>query len=142
MPRTMLRGSAIAIVWGATALAPIASADDPPPTLSIHARHPIAPAPPDTRTAGSSGGVWLGTAGIAVILASFGAIRLGARSLRPGDAGPLRVIGRVSLSPRHSVYLLKVGDRVLILGAGGQGPPSLLGELPDASATSKPGEAS
>ena len=50
----------------------------------------------------------------------------------PGrDAGPLRVVGRTSLSPKHSVYLLRVGDRVLIVGTGPQGPPSLLGEVTD-----------
>ena len=41
------------------------------------------------------------------------------------------MVGRTSLSPKQTVYLLRVGDRVLIVGAGPQGPPSLLGELTD-----------
>jgi hypothetical protein len=43
----------------------------------------------------------------------------------------LRVVGRTSLSPRHTVHLLSVGARVLIVGTGPQGAPSLLGELTD-----------
>jgi flagellar biogenesis protein FliO len=45
--------------------------------------------------------------------------------------GVLRVIGRTSLSPRHTVYLLAAGDRVLVVGTGPQGAPALLGELTD-----------
>jgi len=41
------------------------------------------------------------------------------------------VIGRTSLSPRHTVHLLSIGQRVLIVGTGPQGAPSLLGELTD-----------
>jgi hypothetical protein len=37
----------------------------------------------------------------------------------------------VSLSPKHSVYLLRVGRRVLLVGAGPQGPPALISELDD-----------
>ena len=44
-------------------------------------------------------------------------------------AGSLRVVGRTSLSPKHTVYLLEAGRRVLIVGTGPQGPPSLLGDL-------------
>jgi flagellar protein FliO/FliZ len=81
----------------------------------------------------SSGGWWLGTAGIALALAAFGAVSLASRRYWPqgGAAGPLRIVGRTSLSPRHTVYLLRIGSRVLIVGAGTQGPPSLLGELTD-----------
>ncbi len=37
----------------------------------------------------------------------------------------------MSLSPKHSVYLLRVGRRVLVVGAGPQGPPALIAELAD-----------
>src|SRR5262249_51733085 len=47
----------------------------------------------------------------------------------PHAGGTLRVVGRTRISPRHTVYLLGVGDRVLIVGTGPQGAPSLLGEL-------------
>ena len=77
-------------------------------------------------------GWWLGTAGIALALAVCGWASVASRrySPRPASAtAALRVVGRASLSPKHSVYLLQVGDRVLIVGAGGQAAPSLLGEL-------------
>lgn len=84
------------------------------------------------RTEGA-GGWWLGTAGIALALAVCGGISLATRRAWPRDqaGGGLRVVGRASLSPRHTVHLLSVGGRVLIVGTGPQGSPSLLGELTD-----------
>ena len=81
----------------------------------------------------ATGGWWIGTAGIALALALCGGISVASRRylLPRQGTGPLRVVGRTSLSPKHTVYLLEVGDRVLIVGAGAQGPPSLLGELTD-----------
>jgi hypothetical protein len=80
-----------------------------------------------------AGGWWLGTAGIALALAVCGGIsvltRRGWPQLHAG--GLLRVVGRASLSSKHTVHLLSVGDRVLIVGTGPQGAPSLLGELTD-----------
>jgi hypothetical protein len=49
--------------------------------------------------------------------------------------GLIRVVGRVSLSPRHSIFMVKVGQRVLVVGTGSQGAPSLLGELFDEDQT-------
>lgn len=43
----------------------------------------------------------------------------------------LRVVGRTSIAPRHALALVQVGDRVLILGHGPDGPPALLGEIDD-----------
>jgi flagellar biogenesis protein FliO len=82
---------------------------------------------------GGSGGWWLGTAGIALVLAVCGGISLAARRGWPQAraGGVLRVVGRTSLSPRHTVHLLGVGERVLIVGTGPQGAPTLLGELTD-----------
>jgi Flagellar biosynthesis protein, FliO len=81
---------------------------------------------------GGSGGGWLGAAGLALALALCGGIGLALRRVpRRADSSLLQVVGRVSLSPRHSVVLLRIGDRVLIVGAGTQGPPALLGELSD-----------
>jgi hypothetical protein len=80
-----------------------------------------------------TGGWWFGTAAIALALAVYGAVSLATRRgwspVPPG--GALRVVGRASLSPRHTVYLLNVGSRFLIVGTGPQGGPSLLGELTD-----------
>ena len=91
--------------------------------------HPKIGSTPNTSST-SPGGWWFGSAGIAVALAAVGGVVVAAKKLKPGsEAGPLKVLSRTSLSPRHSVYLLKVGDRVLIVGTGPQGAPSLLGEM-------------
>jgi hypothetical protein len=87
---------------------------------------------PARRPAGSplSAGWWLGSAGIALILAAFGSVCLAARKPWPRDtSGLIRVVGRVSLSPRHSIYLVRAGDRTLLVGTGAQGAPTLLAEL-------------
>jgi hypothetical protein len=73
----------------------------------------------------------MGTAGIALALAAFGGMSIAARRYLPqAESGPLRVVGRTSLSPKHAVYLLRAGDRVLLIGTGPQGSPTLLGEMP------------
>lgn len=85
-------------------------------------------------SAGKSGGWWFGTVGAALALAVVGGLSVASRRFMPApQAGAvgLRVIGRTSLSPKHAVYLLRAGDRVLVLGTGPQGPPALLGELDD-----------
>ncbi len=43
---------------------------------------------------------------------------------------PMRVVGRTVLSSKHSVYLLEVGERVLIVGTGAQGPLRSSGNSP------------
>jgi len=101
---------------------------------SAPGRHPIpARGPTGRRGEGpseASGGWWLGTAAIALALALCGGISVATRRYLPQHAaGPLRVICRTSLSPKHTVYLLEAGRRVLIVGTGPQGPPSLLGDL-------------
>ena len=102
-------------------------------------RHPIKSADlagrSSSNVATSSAGFWLSTGGVAVALAVFGAYSLAAKKVRPpSDSPSLRVIGRASLTARQSVYLVRVGDRTLIVGAGHQGPPSLLGELTETHA--------
>ncbi len=88
-------------------------------------------------------GWWLGMGGMALALAICGAIGIAARRFSPRVAnGAIQVVGRVSLSPKHTVYLLRVGQRVLLIGAGPQGAPALLGELdelPEASLSSEEG---
>ncbi len=51
----------------------------------------------------------------------------------PGQASPAstdrpQVTGRVRLTPRQSVHVLRIGNRVLVLGTGSQGSPELLSE--------------
>ena len=119
----------------------VARADRQPPTVAIQGardpeRVPLPSHDGSTRLsstgAPSTGGWWFGTVGIAVALAVFGAVSIASKRYLPHQgSGSLRVVGRTSLSPKHTVYLLKAGERVLIVGAGPQGAPSLLGELTD-----------
>jgi flagellar biogenesis protein FliO len=70
--------------------------------------------------------------GITLALAVCGGIIAASRRFLPQAAGGgVKVIGRVSLSPKHSVYLLEVGRRRLLVGAGPQGAPALISELDD-----------
>jgi hypothetical protein len=111
---------------------PVLTVRDPGPKA---ADHPIAPRSAagqaaDESPAGGSGAWWLGSVGIGLALAAFVVLAMAGRKGLPGrELGPLEVVGRVGLSPRHSVYLLRAGGRVLLVGAGSQGPPALLGEL-------------
>ena len=96
-----------------------------------------------TRAQGSgSGSWWVGTAGVALALAACGWVSVAARKSLPKlrlGSSPLRIVGRTALSPRHTVYLLDAGGRVLIVGTGPQGAPSLLGELTDPEALARLG---
>jgi flagellar biogenesis protein FliO len=68
--------------------------------------------------------------GIALALTVCGGIIAAGRRFLPQRAGVgMEVVGRVSLSPKHAVYLLRVGRRVLLVGSGPQGSPSLISEL-------------
>ena len=70
--------------------------------------------------------------GITLALAVCGGIIAAGRRFLPQGAGVgMQVVGRVSLSPKHTVYMLRVGRRVLLVGAGPQGSPSLISELDD-----------
>jgi len=114
-----------------------------PPRLAIRGEvappdQPFAPRGASSKRTGarrpeSSSTWWLGTGGIALALAAVGGLSVASkRFLSPrNSANALRVLGRTSLSPKHSVYLLEVGQRILIIGTGAQGAPSLLGELTD-----------
>lgn len=77
-------------------------------------------------------GGWSTLAFVALTLAACGAIAIASRRAgHRGASGAMQVVGRVGLSPRHSVYLLRIGRRVLVVGAGPQGPPSLIAEMDD-----------
>ena len=80
----------------------------------------------------STPGWWVGTPGMALALAAFGGLSLASRrwgSTNVRQTGLVRVISRTSLSPRHAVYLVKMGNRTLLIGTGPQGSPTLLSEL-------------
>ncbi len=73
---------------------------------------------------------WISTALLTLGLCVVGGLALAARRFTPASNSPqARLIGRVGLSPKHSVYVLQVGRRVLLLGAGPQGAPTLIAEL-------------
>jgi flagellar biosynthetic protein FliO len=65
--------------------------------------------------------------GIAIL--AWLVITFGRRVGLPKDEGTLRLRGRLALDARRSVYLVEVGDKVLVLGAG-EGGISKLAELP------------
>jgi Flagellar biosynthesis protein, FliO len=80
-----------------------------------------------------AGGWWFGTGGIAFALAVLGAITLASRRYpRSQDSGSLRVIGRAALSSKHSVCLVRANHRIVLIGLGPQGSPTLLGDWSDA----------
>lgn len=138
MPRIRPSRSAILLVILAVTARGDETSPPEPPTVALPNHYPISrsstTASPGSTASSSSSGFWLSTGGVVVALAAFGFVSLGARKLRPGPENgsiDVKIIGRASLSPRQSVVLLRAGNRVLIVGAGGQGPPSLLGELID-----------
>jgi flagellar protein FliO/FliZ len=73
-----------------------------------------------------------GMIGITLALAVLGGMIVAGRRYLPQGAGPeIQVVGRANLSAKHAVYMLRVGRRVLLVGAGPQGAPSLISELDD-----------
>jgi flagellar biogenesis protein FliO len=59
-------------------------------------------------------------------------IRIGVRRLYAGGAargGPLRVVARLPLEPRRTVYIVEAAGKMLLLGASDQGPLAILAEL-------------
>jgi flagellar biogenesis protein FliO len=84
----------------------------------------------------------MGSTAIALVLAICGAACAAARKYWPQNStGMVRVVGRVSLSPRQSIFLVRAGRRVILIGAGGQGAPTLLGELSETEQTDDQEEA-
>ncbi len=84
---------------------------------------------------------WLIMGGMALALALCGGAAIVARRFAPGGgSGAFQVVGRVSLSPKHTVYLLRVGQRVFLVGTGPQGAPALLGEIDDPPEASRNAE--
>jgi flagellar biogenesis protein FliO len=86
-----------------------------------------------TSTASSSSSWWLLGLAVAVGGSAWAVVAISSRksalAARDRPPIPLDVLGRVPVGPRQAVCLVKVGDQVLILGTGPQGPPALLGEL-------------
>ncbi len=69
---------------------------------------------------------------VAVCALAWLALRFGLRRLSPaprvGSGGPVRVLARVPLEARQTLYVLEVGGKTLLVGAGDR-PLSVLAEL-------------
>lgn len=88
----------------------------------------------------TAGPWWLGPAGIAAALAGVGALswaarrfnlNLGSRTNPARAVSRLGVVGSVRLGPKQALHLVRVGDRVLIIGTGPGSAPQTLGEVDD-----------
>ncbi len=77
---------------------------------------------------------------LAVCLLAWLLLRWGARrGFAFGGRGQrVKVIERVALDPRRTLYVVEVGGKVLLLGAGDGASPTLISELDPASMTSEP----
>jgi flagellar biogenesis protein FliO len=63
---------------------------------------------------------------------AVGGARRGERSPRPGrrnNRQPIEVVGRVGLSRSSAAVAIKFGDRVILVGASEQSPPTVLAEV-------------
>jgi flagellar biogenesis protein FliO len=47
---------------------------------------------------------------------------------RPSVTAGMRVLGRLALEPRRSIYLVEIGGRCFVVGVG-DGPMAMLGEV-------------
>jgi len=113
-----------------------ASSDDlagravPPRTLSDESR-PIGSGRPN----GDNSGGWLRTLGALAVVAGliFAArwfLRRWGASGPAGRAGPMEVLARASVAPRQQLLLVRLGKRLVLIGAGG-GTMSTLAEVSD-----------
>ncbi len=98
-------------------------------------------------------GWWRTIGALALVVALIFAVRLAMRRLGPSGAATrgadvVRVVWRKNLTPRHQLFLLRMGGRVLLVGAGPGGMDVLMqtsdeqeiGELlgrPDSDETDK-----
>jgi flagellar biogenesis protein FliO len=80
---------------------------------------------------------------LAVCVLGFFGLRWLARRGFGGSRGPssaVQVLARIPLDARKSLYLVRAGKRVLLIGTGDAGPPALIAEL-DPSSVEPPSEA-
>lgn len=119
-------------------LSATARGEDPPTVTIPRTTGHLLPTASDRAARSSSasrtGGWWMAPAGLVAALAIFGGAAMAARRFAPtmgleSSTRAVRVVGRASLSPRHTVHLVRAGGRTLLIGTGPQGAPSLIAEL-------------
>jgi flagellar biogenesis protein FliO len=71
---------------------------------------------------------------VAVCVVAWLVLRFGVKRLYPGAAGataagPLRVLARLPLEPRRTLYIVEAAGKTLLVGAGESGPLAVLAEL-------------
>jgi len=66
---------------------------------------------------------------LAIVGLAVGVLYLARRGGMGRPTGPLRLVGRLTLEPRRSVYLVRIGDLLYVIGASEAGLAKL-GELP------------
>lgn len=120
--KTAFRGAALAAI---VCFAPAGPATAQP------AADPISRPAPSARLGRELGGAgWISTAILAVGLGVIVAMAAAARKYAPvPGAHQARLVSRLGLGPKHSVYIVRVGRRAWLLGAGPQGAPAVLAEL-------------
>jgi flagellar biogenesis protein FliO len=67
-----------------------------------------------------------------VCLGAWLVIRFGVKRLYPGvgaRGGPLRLVARLPLEPRRTLYIVEAGKKMFLVGTGEQGSLTNLGEL-------------
>lgn len=96
--------------------------------------HPNGPREGDRLKSGdasSSSSGWIRTVlSLAVVLGLIFALKWAMRKYSPGKAAPaqsklVEVLFRTPISPKHQVMLIRVGQRVLVVGAGAEGMNTL-----------------
>jgi flagellar biogenesis protein FliO len=146
MPRPSIRRRVVFCAWVVLALGPAASRSltagepRPAPVAALAPRKAGAEAlalrrmaPGTSRGAEPARSLTGPFAAIVLALAAIGWAGWTVRRARDGQRaapGMLHVVGRTQLSPKHAVYLLRAGDRFLIIGTGAGASPTLLGEMP------------
>jgi flagellar biosynthetic protein FliO len=71
---------------------------------------------------------------VAVCILAWVVLRWGARrGLGLGAGRKIRVLERVMLDPRRALYLVKVGEKVLLIGGGDGAAPAVLAEIDPAT---------
>jgi flagellar biosynthetic protein FliO len=72
---------------------------------------------------------------VALLAVAGGAAWLARKGAAPGARGTgqgIEVVGRAAVGPRQGVVVVKVAGERLVLGVGGQGPPTLLARIDEA----------